>query len=964
MSPPVDALPSTPSTDPSSSDTPNSLPPNHPNNPSDVQSEFSNKWLATFSTNSNWDDFSNRCYNFASDVILESDKNFDLRKKAAPRRNNRPSARPINANRRPLKYNPIEARRIQRLYRLSKKRAARQVISDNKPSYTGSVDEANHFFQQVFGEKTVDADAVQQGLNDNVPSGPKDHSLYDPITPDKIAKKLRSLSNSAPGADRVEYRHLKSVDSKGEVLCAIYNRCLIENDVPLKWKSSRTVLIHKKGDAADISNFRPIALMSCIYKIFMSILADRLVTYSIDNNYLSNSQKSARPTEGCYEHTFILQSLVLDAKRHQKNLFVAWLDLRNAFGSVPHEVISLTLSHLGVPDPIVNLVKNIYTNATTEINTPAGITPGIPIHAGVKQGCPLSPILFNLCIEIIIRAIASKGHDTGPVKHYNGEISVLAYADDLVLLTKTKDKLQLLLDAASTSANLIGLDFRPDKCASLSMTYSNKCDGNIQINNLNVQDKAIPALKEHEHYRYLGVPIGMIRDVDNLDSLVDDLCNDLDRISNSLLAPWQKLDAIRTFVQPCLTFALRAGEPQKASLTKYRRKLIEVVRSICHLPLRATTHIIFASTKAGGLGFQDPYDEVDVQTVVQAIKMLSSKDPFVSAVAIGELRRAVTFAIQSDASPANIRDFLSGSTQGKFHHSRMRYRTHSLWTRARQASHRLGLTFNVPDNNAPSISTTSKGPCPARSASAFLHRVVQDRASEKLMALPDQGKVARALVKDAFCNGSSWLFSGLNMRFKDWRFIHRARLNVVPTNQNKSRWSDCSNLCRVCSSHPETLPHVICHCTSNMVQIRERHNSIVNRLAKAVRYGNVQLDCQIDGIDDECRPDIVIHEDNEVTIIDVTCPFDNDENALSTADFNKVMKYNHLKHHFNQLGLNCHVFGFVIGALGTWHPNNEAVLNQLRMAKSYKSLFRKLCCSDVIRGSAEIYYNHMTQLVD
>jgi hypothetical protein len=139
--------------------------------------------------------------------------------------------------------------------------------------------------------------------------------------------------------------------------------------------------------------------------------------------------------EGCYEHTFILQSLVLDAKRHQKNLFLAWLDLRNAFGSVPHDVISVTLCHLGVPDSVVNLVKNVYTNATTEVRTPAGITPGIPIKAGVKQGCPLSPILFNLCIEIILRAVSSSGHNIGPVKHYNGEISVLAYADDLVLIS-------------------------------------------------------------------------------------------------------------------------------------------------------------------------------------------------------------------------------------------------------------------------------------------------------------------------------------------------------------------------------------------------------------------------------------------------------------------------------------------------------------------------------------------------
>jgi hypothetical protein len=261
------------------------------------------------------------------------------------------------------------------------------------------------------------------------------------------------------------------------------------------------------------------------------------------------------------------------------------------------------------------------------------------------------------------------------------------------------------------------------------------------------------------------------------------------------------------------------------------------------------------------------------------------------------------------------------------------------------------------NNEAPSIYTDTKGPCLVRASSTFLHRPSQDCASAKLMALSDQGKVARALIKDAFSNGSSWLFNGLNMTCKDWRFIHRARLNVIPTNQNKSRWSDCSTLCRVCNSHPETLPHIICHCNTHLVQIRERH-TVVERLQKAVRYGSVRVDQQVPGVD-ECRPDILINEGRKVTIIDITCPFENVDDALATADYNKLIKYDHLKQYFHQLGVKCNLFAFVIGALGTWHPNNEAVLNQLRMSKTYKSLFRKLCCSDVIQVSAEIYYSHM-----
>ena len=167
------------------------------------------------------------------------------------------------------------------------------------------------------------------------------------------------MSNSAPGKDHVEYRQLRAVDPKCEVCAKMFNHCLDNNDVPTNWKESMTVLIHKKGDAGEISNFRRIALMSCIYKLLTSVMANRLVNYAIDNDLLSACQKSARPSEGCYKHTFSVQYLVLDAKRLQKNVFLTWLDLRNAFGSVPHDVIQITLTHLGIPQSVVELINNI-----------------------------------------------------------------------------------------------------------------------------------------------------------------------------------------------------------------------------------------------------------------------------------------------------------------------------------------------------------------------------------------------------------------------------------------------------------------------------------------------------------------------------------------------------------------------------------------------------------------------------
>ena len=240
----------------------------------------------------------------------------------------------------------------------------------------------------------------------------------------------------------------------------------------------------------------------------------------------------------------------------------------------------------------------------------------------------------------------------------------------------------------------------------------------------------------------------------------------------------------------------------------------------------------------------------------------------------------------------------------------------------------------------------------------FLHRLVQSRFAEELTQLKDQGKVARCLVDDQYANGSAWLTNGLKIRFKDWRFIHRARLNVVPLNANKHRFSNTNEKCRHCEQ-PETLPHVICHCRPYMVQIRERHNSIVNRLTNAIRFGTITTDRTIENSKLRLRPDIVMEDNNSVLIIDVTCPFDNDVDALSNAAQAKVYKYQPLKEFVESSGRKCEVLAFVVGALGSWYKQNELVLTRLGMTRRYKSLFRKLCCTDAIQGSTNIYRLHL-----
>ena len=89
--------------------------------------------------------------------------------------------------------------------------------------------------------------------------------------------------------------------------------------------------------------------------------------------------------------------------------------------------------------------------------------------------------------------------------------------------------------------------------------------------------------------------------------ICDQLITDLEKLENSLLAPWQKLDAIRTFLQPRLSYIRRAGEVKTKTLQNYRKKLISTLKKICHLPIRATNHYFFCKSVCWRTWITRPY---------------------------------------------------------------------------------------------------------------------------------------------------------------------------------------------------------------------------------------------------------------------------------------------------------------------------------------------------------------------
>ncbi|GFU49386.1 reverse transcriptase domain-containing protein, partial [Nephila pilipes] len=227
------------------------------------------------------------------------------------------------------RYDPVEASRLQKLFRANQKKALQSILS-GPPRYCEiSPDAVEDHFVRVFSENPFDPTFKFLTYDDPVAC----HLITDHMSPEEVWDKLRALKNSAPGPDGIFYSNFKSRDPGAHVLSAFFNKVLDLSTVPSSWKEVKVVLIPKPGDPLDISNWRPVSLLNTGGKVFSSVLAARISSWANINSRLSPFQKGFRENDGCSEHNFILEQAITGAKRLHIDLSMAWLDLENAFGS-------------------------------------------------------------------------------------------------------------------------------------------------------------------------------------------------------------------------------------------------------------------------------------------------------------------------------------------------------------------------------------------------------------------------------------------------------------------------------------------------------------------------------------------------------------------------------------------------------------------------------------------------------
>ena len=174
--------------------------------------------------------------------------------------------------------------------------------------------------------------------------------------------------------------------------------------------------------------------------------------------------------------------------------------------------------------------------------------------------------------------------------------------------------------------------------------------------------------------------------------------------------------------------------------------------------------------------------------------------------------------------------------------------------------------------------------------------------------------------------------------------------------------------CRRCGYHNETLPHVLCSCEPHFASnITPRHNAIQNRIVNAIQNRHKGRTVEVNKTirflagGRPVRPDIVVHDPdkNLVTILDVSCPFENGQYAFDRARARKIAKYAPEVATLESYGYTVHFDAILVGPLGTWDRFNDAILLQLGVTRSFLAKMKRIVCQETVERSKDIYWRHI-----
>ncbi|CAH2107939.1 unnamed protein product [Euphydryas editha] len=279
--------------------------------------------------------------------------------------------------------------------------------------------------------------------------------------------------NKAPGPDDITAEILKSLgDTAINSLHTICNKIWTTGVWPRDWTETVILPLHKKGSTRNCSNYRTLSLMSHASKILLHILNNRIRYYL--NWQIPQEQAGFVKGKGTREQILNVRQLVEKAYEYNTPVIMCFVDFSKAFDCVKWNKLWTVLQELGVPYHLIALLQMLYVHTQAKVKIDRTISNPLNLGKGVRQGCILSPILFNVYGEYIMRLTCNDWN--GGVRIGGIKVTNLRYADDTTLIASSEEEMHRLLRRMEVASAGLGLSINKSKTKLMVVDRTNQLD--------------------------------------------------------------------------------------------------------------------------------------------------------------------------------------------------------------------------------------------------------------------------------------------------------------------------------------------------------------------------------------------------------------------------------------------------------------------------------------------------------
>lgn len=325
-----------------------------------------------------------------------------------------------------------------------------EIIEDNN-TYNNPIVIANKFNNYFVN---ITEKYVSKFNNSNFNAGcvrTISNSLYlDPVTPREVLNTILGLkSSNSVGVDGISANILRhAAENLVPPLTCLINRSFADGIFPNNLKTARVLPLFKSGSCKQMSNYRPVSLLSAISKVLEKIMCDRLLSFLTRYNILNPAQHGFIKNKSTKTALLDYLNALYENLNNNKKCVGAFMDLSKAFDMVDHPILLSKLSSYGIRGKTLSWIESYLKDRLQTVDIEGKLSNALPVMRGVPQGSVIGPLLFIIFIN-----------DLPNVSSGN---SVVLYADDSSFISSNNNK-ELAIKETETLFNKFSTWFQSNK---------------------------------------------------------------------------------------------------------------------------------------------------------------------------------------------------------------------------------------------------------------------------------------------------------------------------------------------------------------------------------------------------------------------------------------------------------------------------------------------------------------------